>query len=220
MRLTGLILDELVFAIPTVDLWKLIPYKETGFIEGDSTLLDIIVQKGLFRKRSELENDPSFKQIIPYAVISNKEAVQEGAGQSQAFYLFRRRSGQTEKRLHNKLHLGVGGHMNPCKSGITGNDYLVNQLKRELFEEVKLLNGCLTENIEFIGFINDDSIQVGTVHIGLLYNIHISNRDIVINETDKMTAEWIEKAELMDYYQEMETWTKIAVDYYLEPGLH
>lgn len=216
MCLTAIILDELVFAIPTGDLWKLIPYKETGLIEGDSTLLNTIVQKGLFRNRSQLETDPSFKQVIPYAIISNIEPGRGGAVQSQAFYLFRRRSGQREKRLHNKLHLGVGGHMNPCQSGKTGNEYLADQLKRELYEEVRLSDGCLIEEIEFIGFINDDSIQVGTVHIGLLYNIHISNRDIVINETDKMTAEWTDRADLMDYYQEMETWTKIAVDYYLK----
>jgi len=89
-------LEELVFAIPADDLWKLITYKEKGLIKGNSDVLNRIVQKGLFRKRSELEEDPSFKQIIPLAMISNKES----------FYLFTRTSRQTEKRLHNKLHLG------------------------------------------------------------------------------------------------------------------
>jgi predicted NUDIX family phosphoesterase len=199
-------LEELVFAIPTEVLWKLLSYKEKGLITGNCDVLNRIVQNGLYRKRSELEEDPSFKQIIPYAIISNKES----------YYLFTRISRQTERRLHNKLHLGVGGHMNPGSSKDPGEQYLINELKRELFEEVKLLNGCLIEDIEFIGFINDDSISVGSVHIGLLYTIHISNKDVVINETDKMTAFWIDKTDLADYYEEMETWTKIAIDYYIK----
>jgi predicted NUDIX family phosphoesterase len=199
-------LEELVFAIPTDNLWKLLTYKEKGLIKGNSDVLNRIVQNGLFRKRSELEEDPSFKQIIPYAIISNKES----------FYLFTRKSRQTEKRLHNKLHLGLGGHMNPGNSKEPGEQYLINELKREFFEEVKLLNGCLIEDIEFIGLINDDSISVGSVHLGLLYNIHVSNKYVVINETDKMSADWIDKTDLIEYYEEMETWTKIAIDYYIK----
>jgi predicted NUDIX family phosphoesterase len=199
-------LEELVFAIPTDKLWKLLTYKEKGLIKGPGDVLNRLVQHGLFRKRSDLEEDPSFKQIIPYAIISN----------GKSFYVFRRISGQTEKRLHNKLHLGLGGHMNPGSSTETGEDYLINELKREFFEEVTLLNGCLIEDIEFIGFINDDSIPVGRVHIGLLYIIRLSSKDVVINETDKMSAEWIDKNDLPGYYEEMETWTKIAIDHYLQ----
>jgi len=199
-------LDELVFAIPTVELWDLMTYKEKGFIHGNSDVLKRIVQNGLFRKRNELEEDPSFKQIIPYAIISCKES----------FYLFKRTSRQTEKRLYNKLSLGVGGHMNPSNSMVPEEKYLIDELKRELFEEVKLLNGCLIEDIEFIGFINDDTISVSSVHIGLLYDIHVSNKDLYINETDKMSADWIEKPNLAEFYEGMETWTKITFDYYIK----
>ena len=203
MCINSTTLEEFVFAIPTDILWKLLTYKETGLITGISSDLNRIVQNGQFRKRSELEEDPSFKQIIPYAVVSN-----EGS-----FYLFTRTSGQTEKRLHNKLHLGVGGHMNPCSSKGPDVQYLVDELKREFFEEVKLSNGCLIEGIEFIGFINDDSIPVGRVHIGLLYIIHVSNKNVMVNETDKMTAAWVNKTDLPGYYEEIETWSKIAMDY-------
>jgi len=209
-------LEELVFAIPTDLLWKILIYLEKGLIHGNNDVLNRIVQNGLFRKRNELEEDPSFKQIIPYPIISYKEPEYIGTRQSQSFYLFKRTSKQTEKRLHNKLHLGVGGHMKPGRTKELNEQYLDNELKRELFEEVKLLNGCLIEGIEFIGFINDDTIPVGRVHIGLLYNIHVSNKNVVVNETDKMTADWIDKPDLAEYYEEMETWTKIAIDYYIQ----
>lgn len=202
MCLTIIILDELVFAIPTDRLWKLLPYTKMGLIKGNRDVLDRIVQNGMFRKRSLLEEDTSFKQLIPYAIISNKGS----------FYLFRRISGQREKRLINQLHLGVGGHMNPGAPGGSNIQYLVSELKRELFEEVKLLNGCIIVDIEFIGFINDDTIPVSKVHLGLLYIIHVSNKHVIINEKDKMKAEWIDKNEISEYYEEMETWTKIAVD--------
>jgi len=195
--------EELVFVIPTDDLWELITYKETGLIKGDNSDLVRIIHKSRFRKRSEMEENPSFKQLITYAIISNYES----------FYLFERKSGQTEKRLHNKLHLGAGGHMNPDRSNEPDQKYLIHELKRELFEEVKLVNGCLIEEIKLIGFINDDSIPVGRVHLGLLYKIHVSNKEIVVNETDKMTARWIDKSDLANLYEEMETWTRIAIDY-------
>ena len=199
-------MDELVFAIPTVELWSLITYKEQGLIQSTGDVLKGMVRNGLFRNRRELEEDPSYKQLIPYAVISCKES----------YYLFKRTSGQTEQRLHNQLTLGVGGHMNPGTLKTSEGQYLIDELKREFFEEVKLLNACQVEGIEFIGFINDDTIPVGTVHIGLLYHIHLSSKDVTINERDKMTAEWIKKKNLPEFYEEMETWTKIAFDDYIK----
>lgn len=198
-------MEELVFAFPADALWKLIPYKKKGLIQGNRKVLKKIVQNGQFLRRRELEEDPSFKQIIPYAIISNKDS----------FYLFKRTSGQTEKRLHNKFSLGVGGHMNPGDSLRLKEQYLTKELIRELSEEVKLLNGCVIEDIEFVGFINDDTIPVGRVHTGLLYNIHVSNKEVYINETDKMTADWINKNNLAEFYKGMETWTKIAFDFHI-----
>ena len=212
-------MEELVFAFPTDEFWKLMTYKKKGLIKENSEVLKTIVQKGQFLRRSELEQDPSFKQIIPYSIISNKEPDPPAGGgvrQSQSFYLFKRTSKQTEKRLHNKFSLGVGGHMNPDNSMESKEQYLIYELKRELYEEVKLLNGCLIEDIEFIGFINDDTIPVGRVHIGLLYNIHVSNKEVYINETDKMTADWIDKSNLAEFYEGMETWTKITFDFYIK----
>ncbi|MFC2152336.1 hypothetical protein ACFLSE_07395 [Bacteroidota bacterium] len=197
-------MEELVFAIPTVELWNILPYKEKGLIYGNSDILNRIVQNGLFRKRKELEEDPAFKQIIPYAVISNKDS----------YYLFKRLSGQAEKRLHNKFTLGVGGHMNPTNSIELNEQYPLDELKREFFEELKLLDGCLIEKIDFIGFINDDTISVGKHHIGFLYRIQLSNKNLVINESDKMSANWIDKKEFPKFYNDLESWSKMAFDYF------
>jgi predicted NUDIX family phosphoesterase len=199
-------MDELVFAIPTDKLWKLVPYKEKGLIPEKREVLKRIVPEGLFRKRSELEEDPSFKQIIPYAVITFGDS----------FYLFKRSTGQREKRLHNLFTLGAGGHMNPGGAMEPDEQYLTDELKRELSEEIRLLNGCRIEEIQFIGFINDDTIPVGRFHTGLLYNIRVSNKEVYINETEKMTAEWVEKSNLAEFYEGMETWSRIVFDFYIK----
>ncbi|MBK7626678.1 MAG: hypothetical protein IPJ16_05660 [Bacteroidales bacterium] len=199
-------IDESVFAVPTDELWKFIPYKEKGLIPEKREVLKRIVQQGLFRKRAELEEDPSFKQIIPYGVITCGDW----------FYLFRRSTGQREKRLHNLFTLGAGGHMNPGGSEEPDEQYLTDELKRELSEEVRLLNGCRIEDIEFIGFINDDTIPVGRFHTGLLYNIRVSNKEVFINETEKMTAEWVERSNLAEFYEGMETWSRIVFDSYIQ----
>jgi predicted NUDIX family phosphoesterase len=198
-------MDELVFAVPVTEIRKLLTYNEPALIPGDSDTLKMLVRKGLFRERNLLEEDPSFKQIIPYAVISNKDS----------YYLFRRRSGQTEKRLQNLLSLGIGGHMNPGGKGISEEQFLLDELNRELSEEVRLTKGCHIEEIEFIGFILDDSIPVSRVHMGLLYNVKVSNKEVYVNETDKLTAEWVDKADLHQFYEGMETWTRIVVDQYI-----
>lgn len=199
-------MEELVFAIPTDQLWKLLTYKERGLVDESCAGLEKVIQYGQFRKRGELEEDPSFKQFIPYAVISNQES----------FLLFERRSGQTEKRLHHKYSLGVGGHMNPGNVQESADQFVINELKREFSEEVRLLNGCFIEEIEFIGFLNDDTIPVGRVHIGLFFNIQVSSKDMVIKETDKMRADWIDKAGLSEFYDSMETWSQFIVDQYIK----
>lgn len=199
-------MQEQVFAIPTVDLWELIPYKKQGFISGSSLLLIRIVQKGLFEKRSELETDPLFKQIIPYAVISCCDS----------FYLFKRRPGQKEKRLHNKYSLGIGGHMNPVYPQKLDENYIIEELKREFFEEIELYDGCKIEQIKFIGFINDDTISVGNVHIGLLYHIQVSSKNLKVNEPQKMSADWVESSYLVKHNSILETWSKIAYDCYIK----
>jgi len=208
-------MEELVFASPTKEIWKILTYKEQGLIFGKSDSLRLLVQKGLFRKRGELEADQSFKQIIPYAVISHKEPDPGGFSQNQSFYLFKRRPGQREKRLQNLFSLGVGGHMNPRSSTEHEEHYLKEELKRELFEEVRLSDKCSVESIEFIGFINDDTIPVGRVHLGLLYIIYVSKKELTIKEADKMTAAWVDKPDLADFYKDMETWTRIIFDCYI-----
>ena len=105
---------EQILAIPTENVWNILNYQEKGVIKAlDADIMDKLLLHGVFRPRNILEEDPSYKQIIPYAVICHGNEV----------YMFRRLNKQTEARLHNKCSLGVGGHMNPYGDKIN-TDYL------------------------------------------------------------------------------------------------
>lgn len=190
---------EQILAIPTENVWTILNYQEKGVIKAlDVDIMDKLLLHGVFRPRNILEEDPSHKQIIPYAVICYGNEV----------YMFRRLSKQTEARLHNKCSLGVGGHMNPYGDKIN-TDYLHHELEREMHEEVKLGEGCEIVDMKPVGFINDDLSEVGKVHLGVLYHITVSNTHIEINETEKMTGEWVAISDLAKYYSNMETWSQL-----------
>lgn len=191
--------NELTLAIPTEKVWDIIDYQKKGVIKAlNASVMDNLLQYGVFKPRNELEEDPSFKQIIPYAVICCKDEV----------YMFRRLNKQTEVRLHNKCSLGVGGHMNPWGKNIDTN-YLHHELEREMNEEVKMFSDCQIESMNPIGFVNDDLSEVGQVHLGVLYHIYVSNKHIEIKETEKMTGEWIKQPHLEYFYENMETWSQL-----------
>lgn len=191
--------NELTLAIPTNRVWSIIDYQKKGVIKAlNVSIMDELLQYGVFKPRNELEENSSFKQIIPYAVICYEDEV----------YMFRRLNKQTEVRLHNKCSLGVGGHMNPWGDKIDTN-YLHHELEREMNEEVKMFSDCKIECMKPIGFINDDFSEVGQVHLGVLYHILVSNKHIEIKETEKMTGEWIDKTRLEKNYENMETWSQL-----------
>lgn len=194
--------NELILAVPTKDVWQILEYKENAVIRAHSSdVMDNLLIHGVFGMRPILEEKPEYKQIIPYAVICCGDNV----------YLFHRTQMQSEKRLHNLYSLGVGGHMNPF-GNIIDREYLHHELEREMNEEVLVHKSCKMEQIVPVGFINDDTNEVGKVHLGVLYEIELSNTDIEINEKDKMTGVWIKKNELKDYYPQMESWSKIYCD--------
>ena len=66
--------------------------------------LDALLSRGnnFFLPRAQAENDPAYKQIIPYALLSFENKV--------LYYVRGKKAG--EKRLVAKGSIGIGGHMN------------------------------------------------------------------------------------------------------------
>lgn len=178
---------------------KLAPYiaGRNGLITGsDQEILDIITAEHEFIPRPEAEEDPGYKQIIPYVVMLRGE---------EAFLLRRLKKGG-EKRLHGLLSLGVGGHINPV-DGDDG-DVLMRGLCREVDEEVAVGK---TVSLTPRGVINDDSNGVGSVHLGFFFTMEVEG-GIAVRETEKLAGEWMTLDALKTLKNEMETWSQIVLE--------
>jgi predicted NUDIX family phosphoesterase len=161
-------------------------------------ILDFILANHSFRSRAIVEDDPSFKQIIPYVVVRHGDR----------YLLMQRTSKQTEKRLHGKCSVGVGGHINDLEVMGSSQNVIHAGLERELDEEVHLLGK--RKSLELRGVISDDSTPVGQVHMGLVFVLETDSPDFRVNEPDMMTAEWATLDLLRERFERMETWSQIA----------
>lgn len=169
--------------------------------DNTGNIIDTIVSGQEFVLRDDAEYDFSCKQIIPYVVTRH----------INKYLLLQRTTNQAEKRLHNKYSLGIGGHINPEKD-MSGRELIMHSLYRELNEEVAVGD---IEKMDFIGVINDESNSVSKVHLGLLYVIDVKSDFFEVLESDKMTARWMPRSSLGDYYSGFETWSQIVYDCYL-----
>lgn len=170
--------------------------------EHKEQIFDKILKNQIFMPRDEAEYNFEHKQIIPYVIIRS----------NNNFLLLKRTTKQTEKRLHNKYSLGIGGHVNPGSS-TDQVDTIMNGLQRELNEEIYLND---PGNLNFIGIINDESNSVSRVHLGLLYVLDVLSLKYQVRETELMTAQWVRGEELKEYYEGLETWSQIVYDQYIK----
>ena len=157
-----------------------------------NAILDVIAANHTFIARAKAEVSPEWKQIIPYVVIRHQND----------YFVLQRTAKQTEARLHHKMSLGIGGHINPGHDVIAG-------LRKELDEEVAV---DAKYGLEFVGILNDDSTDVGRVHLGAVYVLDASAPKVTIRETDKMTGRWMPRDELKGVRDAMESWSQIVYD--------
>jgi predicted NUDIX family phosphoesterase len=170
--------------------------------EQKEQVFDKILDNQMFMLRNDAEYNFDHKQIIPYVVIRN----------GTNYLLLQRLSKQTEKRLHNKYSLGIGGHINPASS-IQEDNIILNGLYRELNEEVAVGDAS---GLHFVGIINDERNSVSRVHLGLLYVLDVLSSEYRVLETEKMTAQWVSEQELKKHYDALETWSQIVYDQYIK----
>ena len=173
--------------------------------EDTNQVYSNILENHTFISRDNAEYDFDHKQIIPYVVVRNNDN----------FLLLQRTSKQSEKRLHNKYSLGIGGHINPASS-FPEENIIINSLYRELNEEVRVNDH---HALNFAGIINDDSNSVSKVHLGLLYVLEVLSPEFEVLEKDKMTAGWVSESDLKEYYDGFETWSQIVYDDYINKGV-
>ncbi len=156
-----------------------------------------------FLERSKAEENPSFKQIIPYIVISCGDC----------FLYYQRGSTSGEKRLLKKLSIGIGGHINEeDASGRLFNAAAYRRaLLRELEEEILLPEGFELDALEPMAFINDDSNPVGAVHLGVVHHCLLPVDSVKAKEAAIAQLGFFTYPELLERNGEFETWSQLLI---------
>jgi predicted NUDIX family phosphoesterase len=153
-------------------------------------------------RRGDAEENPNYKQPIPYVTIKRGNQV----------FSYKRLTGGGETRLHNQISLGVGGHLNNVE-GLDFFGVLADGLQRELEEELFINKDKLS--LTTVGLINDDENEVGKVHIGMLVIGELpEDEEVSVRETDQLLGEWIDVEDLNkpEIFDNLETWSQFVVE--------
>ncbi len=157
-----------------------------------------------YRPRSEMEEDPSYKQLIPYVLFRYTDE----AGVVHLFQ-YTRGKGQGEKRLHSKRSVGIGGHISSVDAAVDSNsDPYQEGMRRELEEEV-IIDTAYTVNC--VGMINDDLTEVGKVHLGVVHLFDVERPAVQSREDEIREAGFRPVTELMGQLDEFESWSEICL---------
>jgi predicted NUDIX family phosphoesterase len=200
---------EFVYVVPRMELFpEAYPHGFVPFSPGALRAFERAIAKGFFVERERAEQSPEWKQVIPYSIVVSG---------GQVLLLERLKAGG-ESRLHHKLSIGVGGHVNPedlAASVAAGAGRTLELLeagaRRELAEELEL-DGDFA--IQSVGLINDDSNPVGAVHVGLVLRVTAEGR-VSIRETEALRGGLVEPDVLRGLPargSNLESWSALLVE--------
>ena len=182
-------------------------FDELGSFQGlnfeAEKYLKAILSRGsnFFVPRPEAENDPAYKQIIPYALIAFEETV--------LHYVRGKKAG--EQRLVAKGSIGIGGHMNETDESLFALDEQAYRagVEREVNEEIKI-DSPFEDRI--VALLNDDSTEVGRVHLGIVHIFKLKEPNVQKREAMITGLTFLTKEELMARRESLETWSQICLD--------
>ena len=148
-----------------------------------------------FQPRRIMEEDPSYKQIIPYLIFTHNER----------YFLMQRKSSASEQRLKNKYTLGIGGHIR--QEDLAKADIMA-WAEREFHEEVSYEGQY---HVKPLGILNDDTNLVGQVHLGFVLLITGTSDKITIKSELKQGT-LLTLDECQSFYDHMEGWSQMVFD--------
>jgi predicted NUDIX family phosphoesterase len=159
-------------------------------------------ENNLFLPRSRAEADPSYKQLIPYVILTHAGRV--------LHYVRGKKGG--ESRLTAKGSIGIGGHLNDADENLFSLDqrsYLAG-VRREVEEELILQSGYQNH---IRALLNDDSNEVGRVHLGIVHVFELDGPQVTKRESQITQVAFLTGDELRARRDELETWSQFCVDH-------
>lgn len=194
--------DEMILVVPRSEFDRLGAFQGLHF--DVERYLNGLLQppSPRFMARSLAETDPAFKQIIPYAIFTH--------GGRILSYVRGGKGG--EKRLTAKRSIGIGGHMNDTDAaGVAFDlDAYHRALQREIGEELRIQTPYRQRAV---ALLNDDSTEVGQVHIGVVHVFECETDDISCGEAAITDLGFLEKQVLLESRDSLETWSQICCDH-------
>jgi predicted NUDIX family phosphoesterase len=189
---------ERVLVIPTAVFHQLGVFQ--GFRRAAAAYLPRLLDPAnlSFLPRRQAEDDPSFKQLIPYVVLRWRD---------EAFHYTRGAAG-TETRLRALRSIGVGGHIGAEDVTGAGDPYRTGLL-REVAEEVDL-QSRYAERVA--GLINDDCTPVGRAHLGVVHVFELEEPRVRRRERALAGSGFAPLAELRRERERFETWSQFLLD--------
>lgn len=167
-----------------------------GLNASTEALLEIIDAHKEFHPRDLMEEDFSYKQIIPYLVFKHEER----------YFLMQRKETSSEQRLKNKYSLGIGGHMR--QEDLLNGTTIFDWAEREFNEEIDYQG---TLSFTALGILNDDSTPVGQVHLGLVLLLEGDSPHIKVRSELK-SGQLLTVTDCLTFYPNMESWSQIIFD--------
>lgn len=175
-----------------------------GFCPDTEKYLDPLLRSDelSYQPRERMEQDPAFKQLIPYVIFQHQDV----DGERQVFQ-YVRGTGQGESRLHSKLSIGIGGHISSADAVHQDRDPYGEGMRRELDEEVRIDTAY---DQQCVGLINDDESEVGKVHLGIVHLFTVAEPRVEANEAEIVDARFRPVSELACELDNMESWSSIC----------
>lgn len=198
---------ECVLVVPT-DL-----FHQLGHFQGFSTEVERYLgrlfepQHTSYRPRHAVEEDATFKQLIPYVIFRYRDR----QGRTLVFQ-YTRGKGQGEERLHSKRSIGIGGHISLDDRSTGENGHATTAyaegMRRELAEEVSIGTAYVEQ---LAGLINDDQTEVGKVHLGVVHIFDVESPDVQPLEADIVEAGFRPIEEILADTSRFESWSQICL---------
>ena len=183
-------------------------FDELGAFQGIKTDVDGYLEaildpaNNFFMDRGKAEDDPSFKQIIPYALFHHD---------GKYLHYTRGKSGG-ESRLHAQGSVGVGGHINPVdeRADPLGKATYLAGVEREIDEELNITGG---HQNRIVGLLNDDSNDVGKVHLGVVHIFDLESEEVTSAEDALANLAFQSSDDLKGkLHGSLETWSRFCID--------
>ncbi len=179
-----------------------------GFITDIEVLLNILADENNFTliERKEAEVNNNYKQLIAYVLLTNRNG--------EVLTYKRGSFSNAHSMIKGSTCLGFGGHVQDIDNSklfTAGFGGVFETAEREVSEELK---GVVPENLEIIGYINDDSSPEGVKHLGIVlkgkipdsFNIREVTTELSVNGVMFMTPQ-----QLWEDFYKFEFWSHLII---------